>query len=175
VKSLPEQMGVYAAYHRNPVNKVVHFIFVPAIVWSLMLLADLVPLLTLGGVAITLAFPITAAILIWYLRLDFALGVASTVLFTVLLVTAITVNVRLASTSSSLLLFAAVFIGSFAAQFVGHGVWEKRRPALMDNLFQVLVAPIFVVAETAFAWGFRRKLREAVEVEMQNHLPRAAA
>lgn len=173
MKSLPEQMGVYAAYHRNPVNKVIHFVFVPAIVWSLMVALDLVPLLDWAGATITLVFPITAGLLIWYLALDLALGVAATALFTALLVAAITLNETLADTTTSLLVSASVFVGGFAVQFLGHGVWEKRRPALVDNLFQVLVAPIFVVTEWALGWGFRKDLRSEVEREMQKHLPKS--
>jgi len=44
---------------------------------------------------------------------------------------------------------------SWATQFVGHGVYEKRRPALVDNLFQVFIAPLFVILELLFEVGYR--------------------
>lgn len=171
MKPLPEHMGMYSAYHQHPMNRVIHFIFVPAIVWTLMVWLDLVPLFELGSVQITLAMPIVGALLIWYLMLDFVLGVAATAVFTILLVTAIQLN-EAASATTAALIAAGVFVASWVFQFIGHGVWEKRRPALADNLFQVFVAPMFLIAETAFAWGFKKDLKGAVEQEMTKY-PRA--
>lgn len=170
MKALHEHMGMYSAYHRHPANRAIHFLMVPAIVWSLMVWLDMVPLATVGGVAVTLAMVVTAALLVWYLVLDFAIGVAATAVFTVLLVTAIQLNEAVATTTAALIA-AGVFVASWVFQFLGHGVWEKRRPALADNLFQVFVAPAFLIAETAFAWGFKKGLKAKVEAEMAKHLP----
>lgn len=166
---------MYSAYHRHPMNRVIHFVFVPAIVWSLMVWLDLVPLgFAVGGADITLAFPIVGALLVWYLMLDFTLGVASVLVFTMLLVSAITMNVAVGDAATSAWIAGGVFVGSWVFQFLGHGVWEKRRPALFDNLFQTLIAPMFLIAETAFAFGLKRKLREDVHGVMQAHLPTKA-
>lgn len=171
MKPLAQHMGMYSAYHRHPMNRVIHFIFVPAIVWTLMVWLDLVPLgINVGGADITLAFVGVGVLLLWYLMLDFALGVAATTVFTVLLVSAIVLNETYGAATASTIA-AIVFVASWVFQFVGHGVWEKRRPALMDNLFQILVAPMFLIAETAFAFGFRKQLEKAVEAEMAKHLP----
>lgn len=173
MKPLAEHMGMYSAYHRHPMNRVIHFIFVPTIVWTIMVWFDLVPLFDVGGTTITLAFPIVGALLIWYLMLDFVLGVAATAVFTMLLVSAIQINATVAPATAALIA-AGVFVASWVFQFVGHGVWEKRRPALFDNLFQIFVAPMFLTAETAFAMGFKKKLEEEVEAEMAKHLPDVA-
>lgn len=171
MKSLVEQMSMYAAYHRDPTNKAIHFLFVPLIIWSAMGL-----LLQLGGVQvsnleITFAHAIAAVLLVYYLRLDFALGIAMVFLFTFLLVT--TMQVHAALGTQSWLLFTAVFVGSWAAQLVGHSSFEHRKPALADNLFQVFVAPIFVMAEWAFALGLRKTLAQQVEQGMVAHLPKS--
>jgi uncharacterized membrane protein YGL010W len=171
VKSLAQYMSVYAAYHRNPTNRAIHFVMVPAIVWSLMVALDLVILGTAGGASITLAMPVVAGLLLWYLALDFALGIAGVVVFTVLLVSAINLNVVLASTQASLTIAALVFVASWIFQFIGHGVWEKRRPALADNALQVFVAPLFLISETAFGLGMRKPLEREVLEQMQAHLP----
>ncbi|KAG7194642.1 uncharacterized protein KQ657_004318 [Scheffersomyces spartinae] len=55
----------------------------------------------------------------------------------------------------------AIHIASWLAQFYGHGIHEKRAPALLDNLLQALVlAPFFVVFEVAFALGFRKDMEK---------------
>lgn len=170
MKSLSDQMSVYAAYHRHPVNRAIHFVFVPAIVWTLMIALDRIPLITISGIDITAAFIITGILLSWYLMLDVGLGIASVAVFTILLVTAIQVNESF-STAVAWSIAGGLFVASWIVQFIGHGVWEKRRPALVDNVFQVFVAPMFIISETAFAMGFRKELEAEVEQKMQAHLP----
>lgn len=54
----------------------------------------------------------------------------------------------------------AVQIVSWIAQFVGHGMFEGRAPALLDNLVQALVlAPFFVWMEILFSLGYRPELK----------------
>ncbi|KAG8920934.1 hypothetical protein FRC00_009341 [Tulasnella sp. 408] len=48
-------------------------------------------------------------------------------------------------------------------QFIGHGVAEKRAPALLDNLLGALVlAPFFVHLEILFKFGFFPELQKRV-------------
>ncbi|PVI08069.1 DUF962-domain-containing protein [Periconia macrospinosa] len=61
---------------------------------------------------------------------------------------------------------------SWIAQFVGHGVFEGRAPALLDNLVQALfLAPFFVWFEILFSLGYRpdlkKRLDKAVEEDVR--------
>lgn len=48
----------------------------------------------------------------------------------------------------------AVHVVCWILQFIGHGVYEGRAPALLDNLFQALfMAPIFVFVEVLMGVG----------------------
>jgi uncharacterized membrane protein YGL010W len=65
-----------------------------------------------------------------------------------------------------------VFVFSWIAQFVGHGKFEGRAPALLDNLVQALfLAPFFVWMEVLFMLGYRpdlkKRLDAAVQVEIE--------
>lgn len=65
-----------------------------------------------------------------------------------------------------------VHICSWLAQFVGHGKFEGRAPALLDNLVQALfLAPFFVWFEILFFLGYRPELKarldRAVEKEVK--------
>ncbi|KFZ16010.1 hypothetical protein V501_02441 [Pseudogymnoascus sp. VKM F-4519 (FW-2642)] len=52
-----------------------------------------------------------------------------------------------------------VFIFSWIAQFVGHGAFEGRAPALFENLHMALVtAPFFEWIELLFKLGYRPEL-----------------
>jgi len=54
---------------------------------------------------------------------------------------------------------------SWGFQFIGHGAFEGKRPALVDNLFQTLIAPMFVMVEYFIIFGFRNDLKEKVMKE----------
>ncbi len=58
--------------------------------------------------------------------------------------------------------FGVLFVGGWILQLLGH-VFEGRKPALADNLFQIFIAPIFLCAELFFALGYKPKLHAAVQ------------
>lgn len=59
---------------------------------------------------------------------------------------------------------AGLHVLSWIAQFVGHGKFEGRAPALLDNLFQAFfLAPLFVWLEILFALGYRPELKSRVD------------
>ena len=67
-------------------------------------------------------------------------------------------------------------IFSWVAQFVGHGKFEGRAPALLDNLFQAFfLAPLFVWLETLFAMGYRPELRTRVDKMVQQDIAKFRA
>ncbi|KAL2935313.1 putative endoplasmic reticulum membrane protein C16E8.02 [Bienertia sinuspersici] len=63
----------------------------------------------------------------------------------------------------------------WTAQFIGHGVFEKRAPALLDNLVQAfLMAPFFVLLEALHEFfgyepypGFYAKVKVMVDAEIK--------
>ena len=159
MKSLEDQMSFYAAYHQDGRNKATHFIGVPAIMLSLF-----IPLAWLrfevGGVTLTAAMLFAAVVLVYYFLLDVPLALA------MLVVTGILVYVGQAIADLGLAAgwtwFAILFVGGWILQLVGH-VFEGRKPALADNLFQIFIAPIFLCAELFFALGYKPKLHSAVQ------------
>jgi uncharacterized membrane protein YGL010W len=46
-------------------------------------------------------------------------------------------------------------------QFLGHH-YEGKRPALLDNIFQGFIGPMFLVAETLVAMGYRADLADVM-------------
>ena len=159
MKTLEDQMSFYAAYHQDARNKATHFVGVPMIAFSLMipmgwLRADI------GGITISAALVVTSILLLYYLILDLPLGLASCVVFALMLWGADTLSQL--PLMASLAWFLALFVVGWALQLWGH-VYEGRKPALVDNLFQVFVAPIFLAAEVFFALGYKPALHAAVQ------------
>ena len=169
MKSLSDQMSFYAAYHQDARNKATHFVGVPVITFSLM-----IPLGWLradaGGFPVSAALVVTLALIAYYLVLDLPLGLAMAAILGLMLWGA--EPIVQAPLASGLAWFAALFIGGWALQLWGH-VYEGRKPALVDNLFQVFVAPIFLAAEVFFALGYKPALRQ--EVQRRAHQLRSQA
>ena len=159
MKTLEEQMSFYLRYHRHPKNKLAHFFGVPLIMFSLFVLLGLVRL-QLGDVSVTAASVLAITVLVYYFRLDAVLAVAMTLFTAVLLIAAN--RVCTLGPATALTVFALAFVGGWILQLVGH-VFEGRRPALVDNVFQALIAPIFLMAEVLFAFGYKRDVAERVE------------
>ena len=55
-------------------------------------------------------------------------------------------------------IFAVLTVLGVAAQIVGHQVFERRQPALLDNPSHLLLGPMFVMAKLFIALGFRHDL-----------------
>jgi uncharacterized membrane protein YGL010W len=152
-------MAVYAAYHRNRWNRLTHFIGVPAIIFAILIPMSWVSL----GEDVSLAHVFLGAVLAYYFLLDVPLALATAVASAALFLAA-----KLAAgtgIASGWIWFGVFFVGGWIFQLVGH-VFEGRKPALADNLFQIFVAPIFLVAEAFFALGFKRDLLKKIETKL---------
>ena len=104
----------------------------------------------------------------------FAGGLATVLLTTLLINTANLV-------ASSGLIFGlpvwkialGIHIMAWVLQFIGHGVFEGRAPALLDSLDQAfLTAPLFVFLEVMFFFGYRKQfyaeMMKEVEVNIKS-------
>ena len=163
MKTLEDQMSVYAAYHQDSRNKATHFIGVPAIVLALMIALGWARV-DIGGFALSAAMVATALLLGYYLALDLALGLAMAVVLGLMLWLGDWLARQ--SFATGMAWFAVLFVGGWILQLWGHAL-EGRRPALVDNLFQIFVAPIFLAAEVLFVLGYKSALRKRVEEKAQ--------
>jgi uncharacterized membrane protein YGL010W len=115
------------------------------------------------GDGLTLAHVFLGAVLAYYFLLDVTLAVATAAVSCALFYAA-----KLAAATgfaSGWSCCGAFFVGGWILQFAGHA-FEGRKPALADNLFQIFIAPIFLVAELFFALGLKRDVREKVEARL---------
>ncbi len=159
MKTIDERMSGYAAYHKNPKNKFTHFFGVPMVYYSPLIALGWVPLFDLGGFTITLAWAVFALVMIWYFTLDIQL--ASIMLLISIPIVYATDIVAKMPFYESLTIFLGIKIIGWAIQLIGH-VFEGRRPALVDNLLQSLMAPLFLIAEVLFFFGIRKDLEKSV-------------
>jgi uncharacterized membrane protein YGL010W len=159
MKALDEQLATYAAYHRNPWNRLTHVVGVPLVTFALLLLMAWVRV-PIAGAAISGAVIFAAAVLAWYVLLDAVLGVTMAVVIAPFVYGA--ERVAALPLDTGLVVFGGTFVVGWVFQLAGHAI-EGRRPAIVDNLLQALVAPLFLLAEAFFALGLRRDLRRRLE------------
>ncbi|KAJ9461805.1 putative endoplasmic reticulum membrane protein [Diplonema papillatum] len=153
----------YAEYHHDVVNQWIHIICVPMLLWTgQVFLSEL----SVAGVSAT--WIVTALYAIFYVALDPIVGLGLTVLLCAGAYTAIDF---MHAEKNAYKIAIGVHIASWIAQFIGHGVFEKRAPALFTSFFQSLfLAPFFVSLEVLFKMGLRQDVHQEVNEEVCRRL-----
>jgi uncharacterized membrane protein YGL010W len=163
------QLVDYVEYHRDPWNCAAHvfgiiFLFLAAVLpltmWSLP---------GTGGHA-TFATLMVLPVLLYWLALDASLGLAIIAAAALLLSTAATI-VDHTSSLGVWTITAVLIVVGVACQIVGHRVFERRQPALVDNPSHLLLGPMFVMAKLFIMLGFRDDLA-AIIVPAAGSTPR---
>jgi len=155
------QMAMYTSFHRDGRNRLTHFFGIPAIILAVLVALATVPLGSIDGWPATLADLVALLVWLLWIALDLGLGLAMAVLVVPGLIVAHAV-VDDGSPSVTWIVAGTLFVGGWALQLVGHA-YEGKRPAFLSNLFQLLIGPMFLMAETAFALGLRSELKHRVE------------
>ncbi|MBT9513656.1 MAG: DUF962 domain-containing protein [Acidovorax sp.] len=160
MKTLIDHLAQYADYHRDPRNIHTHFVGVPMIMFAVVVLLSR-PAWMVGDLPVTPALFCALASSIFYFRLDARFGLAMAALLAAMLAVAQWLAVQ----NMAVWLAAGIglFVVGWVIQFVGH-YYEGRKPAFVDDLMGLLVGPLFVVAEWAFALGLRKEVQAAVEL-----------
>jgi len=157
MQTLEQQMSFYAAYHQDARNKATHFVGVPMIIFGLFIALGWARI-EAGGITLTAAMLLAAVVLVWYFLLDVPLAAAMLAVNALLLYLADLVSVQPIGVGAAW--FLVFFGGGWVIQLIGHA-FEGRKPALVDNFFQIFVAPIFLAAEVFFALGYKPALQAA--------------
>jgi uncharacterized membrane protein YGL010W len=155
-----QQLAMYASYHRDARNRATHFIGIPAIVFAL-LVAFALWRFRLFGLDISAAWILAVLAVAGWVALDVTIGLAMLVIMVALLLMAEWIATGFSATTAWVV-FAVFFIGGWAFQLLGH-VWEGKRPALADNLFQAFIGPMFIMAEVLMALGLKQDLKAVVD------------
>ena len=150
----------YAEYHRDRRNIVTHFVGVPMIVFGVGVLLSR-PVFPAGGLELTPAWAAFVLAAAWYLsRGQVVLGA-----LTAAAVGALTwLAHRVGGGSVSLWLgwgLGFFFVG-WLIQFISH-YYEGRKPAFVDDLVGLLVAPMFVLLEALAPLGLFKGLMAEIE------------
>ena len=129
-RKLDQLLAHYGQSHRNPRNERIHFVAIPLIMLSLLgLLSSAHP---------WLAYGFAGASLIYYARLSLP------VLLCMAAVSAVALALVHAMGDWVLPESAAIFVGAWIAQFVGHKI-EGKKPSFFEDLQYLWIGPVFVL------------------------------
>jgi uncharacterized membrane protein YGL010W len=146
----------YGKYHNTVGNVIVHIIFVPLIILTLEKIIGELNIRTFK-MPINPFWSFNIILAAIYLYTDFVTGLMTIIEYPLLSYLTRNINFGFAGLSNlqGLLVIHAV---AWIVQFIAHGFIEHRRPALVDNIFLTINAPVFVNIELLYyLFGFRKQ------------------
>lgn len=154
MKSLSEQLLTYQQLHTNKINRMTHYIGIPAIVFGLLMLLNWITINIATKVEISFSWLLLFGALVYYFLLKKRLTIAASIILIPYTFIA-TLIARHAPTAFSFKLFLILFIGGWALQFTGH-LFEKQKPAFMISMTQLLIGPLFILTKAIEALGLQK-------------------
>ncbi|KAL3640563.1 hypothetical protein CASFOL_015531 [Castilleja foliolosa] len=181
---LEKQFAFYGSYHSNPINIIIHMIFVWPILFTFLILLYFTPpifshapieLWDQSLLVFNFGFLFTSIYAFYYVSLDRKAGSLATLLLFLCWVGSSVLARRLGFSLAWKVVLVSQLL-CWTGQFIGHGVFEKRAPALLDNLAQAfLMAPFFVLLEalqSALGYepypGFHDRVQAEIDAEIKD-------
>jgi uncharacterized membrane protein YGL010W len=128
----------YASAHQTPGNRLCHAIGIPAVVLSVFGLAS-----QLGASGDAIFRPDGGALLwvlgsLFYLFRDWKLAIPFSLF---------SAGVYFVARAIPWEAHVVIFVFAWAAQFVGHGVFEKKKPAFFRSVRHLMTGPLWLFAK----------------------------
>lgn len=155
MRNIDRLLDEYGESHQNLVNKIIHWIAVPTIVWTVVALLWSIPFPFETGVEVVPVNWATISLLlaqVYWFRLSVSLGLGL-LLFNTLMIQ-LTVLVPQIITLPLWQLALMVFVGAWVLQFIGHAI-EGKRPSFLKDLQFLLIGPAWLMAFMYRSLGLR--------------------
>ena len=155
MRKIDQLLDEYGESHQNIFNKIIHWIAVPAIVWTIIALLWSIPFPFNVGIDLV---PVNWASLflllaqIYWFRLSISLGLG--LLLYNLLMIQLTVLVPQITSWPLWQLALIVFVAAWILQFIGHAI-EGKRPSFFRDVQFLLIGPAWLMAFVYRTLGLR--------------------
>jgi uncharacterized membrane protein YGL010W len=152
------QLAIYGGYHCDRRNCIAHWLGIPIIFFSVLLVLALWPV-PIGEREISVGSLLLVPAVMGWIALDVGLGCA---MLTVIVPLALGAEwvARNYGPTWTLGLASSGFVIGWLFQIAGHMVFERRKPAFIDDLSQMFIGPLFLTAKALVALGWRRDLAD---------------
>ncbi|MEC5158745.1 Mpo1 family 2-hydroxy fatty acid dioxygenase [Chryseobacterium sp. MP_3.2] len=156
MRKIDKMFSEYAESHQNQTNKLIHWICVPLIFWSILGFISLIPaphifILYFGAISVVSILTIIA-VSVFYFRLSWRIAII--MFFIMLLLEHFIYFVNVTFEQKSWIVFLSVFILSWIGQFYGHKIEGKKSSFLKDLQF-LLVGPIWLLSFVLKKFGLK--------------------
>jgi uncharacterized membrane protein YGL010W len=140
-------LAEYGESHRNETNKLIHWICVPLIFWTILGFISYIPTPNIyfkyfGFLSIA-SFIALILVTIFYFRLSWR--IALIMIFIMLLMEHFVSLANVTFGTKSWILYLAVFVITWILQFVGHKI-EGKKPSFLKDLQFLLIGPIWLLS-----------------------------
>jgi uncharacterized membrane protein YGL010W len=144
MKSIQTWLDEYGVSHQNPTNKMIHWICVPLIFFSIvgMFYSVKLPVELAPGLNLNLAMIILVGVTIYYFTLSKTLSVG------MLLYSLLCIAGCYAIEQTGLPLWAVcigIFVAAWIGQFYGHNV-EGKKPSFLKDLQFLMIGPAWLMS-----------------------------
>lgn len=165
----------YEKHHKHYLNKIIHLICIPILVWTTTVFLSLIPLgynlnsdiYLLKPVQLNIASIVALLYCLYYLYLDYKIGKLFVFLFTVCLYTSNLFIIKF--NEKSLAISLILHISSWILQILSHKIIEGNQPALVTGIFQSFtMAPFFVILEIYFYFNKRNDILSKINQIKKN-------
>ncbi|WP_299734528.1 Mpo1-like protein [uncultured Endozoicomonas sp.] len=128
MKTIEQWFSEYGESHQNKTNKLIHWICVPAILFSIVGI--------IWAFSPIAAWVLMAVTMLFYFKLSFKLSLAMILIFAA--------SAALSQALGAYVLEASIgiFVVAWIFQFVGHKV-EGKKPSFFDDLKFLLIGPLW--------------------------------
>ena len=146
MRKIDQLFTEYAESHQNEKNKLIHWICVPLIFWSILGFISLIPaphffIKYFGAISIISLIAITV-VTIYYFSLSWR--TALIMIFVMFLFEHLVYFINITFAHQSWIFFLAVFVLSWIGQFYGHKI-EGKKPSFLKDLQFLLIGPIWLL------------------------------
>jgi uncharacterized membrane protein YGL010W len=145
MRSVNDWFGSYSADHQNPVNRSIHWVCVPTIMWAVIAALWTIPVIPTWMEPGFWAFVAMFLTFLFYHRLSRNIGYAMAVVFIISGLVAAGLYALLGP-RVLLVLAGALFVLAWIGQFVGHQI-EGRRPSFFTDLAYLLIGPAWLASK----------------------------
>ncbi len=144
-RSIHQWISDYGVSHQNPTNKKIHWICVPAIMFTLLGLLSLIKI-EIGNFKITLAYILIVLAWLFYLRLSVKISIGMVFISAISLsgIHQLEKFIGLENWTLSFI-YLGVFILAWIGQFIGHKI-EGQKPSFFEDLQFLLIGPAWLLS-----------------------------
>ena len=144
-KDIFDWLNDYNSYHKNKTNKLIHWFYIPLIIFSLFGLLSLTSEyhISYQGYNITLLHILIILSILFYLRLSLSISIGM-LLFSIM-IKSLVEQLDFIPLNGQLYFYLFIFIAGWTMQFLGHKI-EGKKPAFFKDLKFLLIGPAWMLS-----------------------------